>query len=188
MKLLRFLILTCVVSRSSLAAEFASLKRCCCPRGVYALLLAVMDHPEKCLEDWFQNVCDTLSWQFDLVNFDQEVNHAQMGAILKNANGKVMTMEQLALNFFARDIAHRHSQLEPAAPGRGRGRPQVRSNEKKKLRSGWHAYVRHYKPTCEPVYQGARIKSGEHLRELAERWKDLPEEEQAPFQSMTPAN
>ena len=54
MKLLRFLILTCVVSRRSLAAEFASLKRCCCPRGIYALLLAVMDHPEKCLEDWFQ--------------------------------------------------------------------------------------------------------------------------------------
>ena len=78
--------------------------------------------------------------------------------------------------------------MVPAAPGRGRGRPQVRSNEKKKLRSAWNAYVRHYKPTCEPVHQAALIKSGEHLRYLGRCWKELSEDQKVPFENMLAAD
>ena len=185
--LLRFL--TCVgPARQALAGRFSSLRCCCVPRGILELWRAVFGHAERCLSDWFTTVVEELSWQFDLVNFDQEVNHAKMGSILDNTSGKSLSMEQLALVFLAKDITHRHAQLSPSAKPRPKGRPRKEKGKKRPLRSGWHAFVKHYKPTCPQAQQGLRIMTGEHLRELGARWRALSDADRTPFEMMRAAS
>ena len=89
------------------ALEFSRLKDCCCPRGIKDLRECV-DSAAHCLTAWFLTVVRELAAQVDWSNFDQEVHHARMKAVLNRALGAAVRHEHAAVVGLAGQMLDRH--------------------------------------------------------------------------------
>ena len=115
-------------------------------------------------------------------NFDMELRHSRMRASLQATSGMPSGFSNAAMWDLGSHIAAQHEYLNEAPkPTRVRGRPPSNRRRRKRF-CPWNAFVEQNKP-AEGSRRGdrERISSGNHLRELANVWKELSAAEREPY-------
>ena len=151
---------------------------CCCPRGIKSLFRQVTC-ADDCKSGWFLSCVSELAAQVDWPNFDQELRHSRMRATLSSALGKTIRFEHAACLDLAANIAERHRQFVPEPMRRPRGRPAKPRKRQRRI-DAWTVFV-----ASRPIGDGAavrdKIRSGDHLRDLARVWRDMSDADREPF-------
>ena len=142
-----------------IAAELLKHRPCCCPRGLADLRNSVQE-PGDLLKDDFLEVVRHMAEQIDLTNFDQELAHSGMRAVLQMTCGRSMDFATAAELRLGSQIADFHRYLAPPQPRKRRGRPKQKCAAKRKRFDAWNAFVQEHRPTQAGQ---ASIKSGYSL-------------------------
>lgn len=108
------------------------------------------------MKEDFLEVVRHMAEQIDLTNFDQELAHSGMRAVLQMTCGRSMDFATAAELRLGSQIADFHRYLAPPQPRRGRGRPKHKCGKRKRF-DAWNAFVREHRPTQAGQ---ASIKSG----------------------------
>ena len=173
--------------REMAATAFSNLDECCTPRGVKALRKQVRDGvPAHCFAPKVLKCMEEFAAQPDLTNFDKEVDHAQIGAMLRAANGRTPPFQSTAEAYLAASAGFDHARFQPPQPSAARGRPRKPSKKRKRC-DAWNAFTVSHPPTCEKCHAGAGIKSGNYLRDLAATWATMDDAARQPFQTIADA-
>ena len=171
--------------RETAATAFSNLHECCTPRGITALRAQVrFGVPADCFAPAVLACMEEFAATADLTNFDKEVDHAQVGEMLKAAHGHTPAFETVAEGYLGSSAGFDHARLKQAPPRAKRGRPRKAPKCKNKATSSWHAYLAANPPTCEKSAAGAEIRSGDYLRDAAATWATMDDAARQPYQTL----
>ena len=171
--------------RQKVVEGFRIARTCCVSPDLEELRASVTSLlDDKCIQ-----VIQAFAENYDLTNYDNELNHSQMRTVLA-AQGADLSFGNVSTFKMGFDLGnhHKHAVTEPQAPRPRRGRPiKVKKQIKRKRLDAWNVFVSTHKPTCPRSQAGQCIKEGEHLRRLGRQWKELSAEMRRPYERMSVA-
>ena len=169
--------------RAGIQEEFASLKKCCTPRGIWELRRAIRQASDLDTA-WFKAVLQELAFQLSVTNFDQELNHAAMRSTFNAGSGKQLNFEHAASLHLAQSTAaaHRavHADHQPTARP---GRPAKRKAKRRRL-DAWNVFVSLHKPVGQGKESRQDVRKGEQLRRCSRGWHDRTAEEEEQYRKI----
>ena len=171
--------------RQKVVEAFRIARTCCVSPDLEELRASVT----SLLDDRCIQVIQAFAENYDLTNYDNELNHSQMRTVLA-AQGADLSFGNVSTFKMGFDLGnhHKHAVTEPQAPRPRRGRPiKAKKKIKRKRLDAWNVFVSTHKPTCPRSQAGQCIKEGEHLRRLGRQWKELSAEMRRPYERMSVA-